>query len=122
MVNVALSVSAKRLDVCIYMKLIKIEKADTFFKRLIGLIGRKKLAKGQGLWIVPCNSIHMLFMSFAIDAVFIDKNRRIKKICRNLKPWIGFAICLGAWGVLELNAGEASRLNLTVGQLVEEIF
>lgn len=100
---------------------IKIEKADTFLKRLIGLIGRKNMTKGQGFLIAPCNSIHMLFMNFAIDAVFIDKNRRIKKIFRNLKPWRGFAVCLDAWAVLELNAGEASRLNLTVGQILEDI-
>ena len=116
-----------KVDVALYvvrryhMTHLKIEKADTFLKRLIGLMGRRNLAKGHGIWIAPCNAIHMLFMRFAIDAVFIDKNRRVKKIFRNLKPWSGFAVCLSAWGVLELNAGEASRLNLTVGQLVEDI-
>ena len=96
--------------------MIKIEKADTFFKRLRGLIGRKNLSQGRGLMIIPCNSIHMLFMKFPIDAVFIDKNFVIKKIARNLKPWTGFSICLGAWAVVEFYAGESARLNLKVGQ------
>ena len=96
--------------------MIKIEIADTFFKRLIGLIGRKNLPAGQGLLIAPCNSIHMMFMRFAIDAIYIDKNFVIKKIVRNLKPWIGFSICFGAWAVIEMNAGEAVRLNLQVRQ------
>lgn len=99
--------------------MLKIEKADTFFKRLRGLIGRKNLPPNHGLLIAPCNSIHMMFMQFAIDAVFIDKNFVIKKISRNLKTWTGLAICFGAWAVVEISAGEAARLNLQVGQKLE---
>lgn len=99
--------------------MIKIEKADTFFKRLRGLIGRKNLPQGYGLMIVPCNSIHMLFMKFDIDAIFIDKNFVIKKIVENVKTWTGLAFCFGAWAVVEVSAGEASRLNLAVGQKLE---
>lgn len=100
--------------------MIKIETADTFFKRLIGLMGRKNLSSGQGLLIAPCNSIHMMFMRFSIDAVFVDKNFVIKKIARNLKPWIGFSICMGAWAVIEINAGESTKLNLQVGQNLKD--
>lgn len=99
--------------------MLKIEKADTFFKRFIGLIGRKEIAPNYGLLIAPCNSIHMLFMRFSIDAVYIDKNFVIKKIVENLKPWIGISACIGAWAVIELKAGEAARLNLSVGQKIE---
>ncbi len=99
--------------------MIKIEKADTFFKRLRGLIGRKNLPQGQGLLIAPCNSIHMLFMKFDIDAIFIDRNFTIKKIVENVKSWTGLAFCFGAWAVVEVSAGEASRLNLAVGQKLE---
>lgn len=96
--------------------MLKIEKADTFFKRLRGLIGRKNLPQGYGLMIFPCNSIHMLFMKFEIDAIFIDEHFTIKKIARNLKTWTGFAICIGASAVVEVAAGESARLNLAVGQ------
>ena len=99
--------------------MIKIEKADTFFKRLRGLIGRNKLPQGCGLMIAPCNSIHMLFMKFDIDAIFIDKNFTIKKIAENVRTWTGIAICIDAWAVIEVSAGEASRLNLSVGQKLE---
>ncbi len=98
---------------------MKIEKADTFFKRLRGLIGRKNFPQGRGLMIVPCNSIHMFFMRFAIDAVYIDENFVIKKIVQNLQPWTGFSICLGAWAVVEFSAGESARLNLKVGQTLK---
>ena len=101
------------------MRKIKVEKADTFFKRLIGLIGRKEINSETGLLIAPCNSIHMLFMRFSIDAIFIDKEFRIKKIVKNLKTWIGFAVCFNAWGVIEMNAGEADRLKLAVNQTLK---
>jgi len=99
--------------------MLKIERADTFIKRLLGLIGRKGLEPEHALLLAPCKAIHMLGMGFAIDAVFVDKALCVKKIVRELKPWFGFAVCFEAWAVLELRAGETVRLNLEVGQFLE---
>lgn len=93
---------------------IKVEIADCFIKRFLGLMGRARL--DGGLFLAPCNSIHMCFMRFAIDAVYVDKDYRIKKIVRGLRPWIGLSMCLGAFGVLELPAGDADKFHLNVGQ------
>ncbi len=95
---------------------LEIEIAKTFFSRLRGLMGRKKLEKGRGLLLAPCNSIHMLFMRFAIDVIYLDKDFCIKKIARDVSPWIGMSVCLGAWAALELPSGEAQRLKLEIGQ------
>lgn len=95
---------------------LDVELADNFFGRLRGLMFRRRLNSGRGLLLAPCNSVHMLFMRFAIDVVYLDTELRIKKIVRNLTPWLGMSICLGAWGALELPSGEADRLNLAVGQ------
>ena len=99
--------------------MIKIEVADTFISRFLGLMGRKNLPQGHGLLISPCSSIHMLFMRFSIDAVYINKDFEIQKIVPHLKPWIGFSICINAWSVIEISAGEAERLNLKVGQKIK---
>ena len=96
--------------------MIKIKVAKNFFSRLRGLIGKNFLPRGEGLLIAPCQSIHMCLMKFPIDAIFIDKNFVIKKIAPNLQTWTGFAICFGAWGVVEISAGESARLNLKVGE------
>lgn len=98
---------------------LKVKKAENFFDRLVGLIGSKTFESGYGLMIEPCNAIHMLFMRFSIDAIFIDKGFCIRKIFLNLKPWFGFAVCLGAWAVIEMKSGEASRLKLSVGQILD---
>lgn len=95
---------------------LEIEIAESFFSRLRGLMGRSRLAEGRGLLLAPCNSIHMLFMRFAIDVIYLDKEYCIKKIARNVSPWIGMSFCLGAWGALEMASGEADRLKLAVGQ------
>ena len=98
---------------------LKIEIANSFFSRLRGLMGRSHLDKGTGLLLAPCNSIHMLFMRFAIDVIYLDKEFCIKKIARNVSPWIGMSFCFGAWGALEMASGEANRLNLRVGQKLQ---
>ena len=95
---------------------LEIEVAETFFSRLRGLMGKKRLEKGMGLLLAPCNSIHMLFMRFSIDVIYLDKEFCIKKIARNVPTWIGMSFCFGAWGALEMASGEAERLNLRVGQ------
>jgi len=95
---------------------LQIEMADTFLARFRGLMLRKRLPAGHGLLIAPCNSIHMCFMRFAIDAIFIDKNYKVLKVARNVKPWIGLAWCRKAWGVVEVSAGEAA--NVQVGEVI----
>ena len=67
--------------------------ARTLFERIRGLIGVKSLPPGEGLLILRCNSIHTFFMSFPIDAVFLDRNDRVVKVVRNIRPWRFFV-----WG------------------------
>ena len=99
-------------------KFLQLEVANGFFQRLRGLMGRKKLPQGQGLLLLPCNSIHMLFMRFPIDAVYVDENFVVKKIVRNLRPWLGISVCLGARAVIELNAGDAEFFSLETGSKI----
>ena len=95
---------------------LEIEIAESFFSRFRGLMLRSRLEKGRGLLLAPCNSIHMLFMRFAIDVIYLDKDFCIKKIARNVLPWIGMSFCFGAWAALEMASGEAERLKFAVGQ------
>ena len=48
--------------------------ADTFFTRFKGLIGAPSLTKGEGLLILPCNSIHTHVMRFPIDVLYVSKD------------------------------------------------
>ena len=66
---------------------VRAKIARTFFERAKGLIGVKSLPPGEGLLILRCNSIHTFFMSFPIDAVFLDRNDNVVKAVRNIRPW-----------------------------------
>ena len=95
---------------------LQIEVADSFCTRLRGLMGRKSLPDGQGLLIAPCSSIHMCFMRFAIDAVYINRDYEILKVVSGLRPWLGVSWCPIAWAVIELKNGEAIKYGLAVGE------
>ena len=95
---------------------LEIKIADSFLTRLAGLMFQKKWPQATALLLVPCNSVHMCFMRFAIDVVYIDKEYRILKIVKSLEPWFGLSMCNKAWAALELSAGEAERCGLAVGK------
>lgn len=78
--------------------------ADTSAKRRTGLLKHERLDPGQGLFIVPCESVHSFFMKFAIDLVYLDRKRRVRKIRKNMVPW-RISACLSAHSVLELPEG-----------------
>lgn len=102
-----------------FLKEIEILIADSFFTRLAGLMFRRKLPAATGLLLAPCNSVHMCFMRFAIDVIYLDKDYKILKIVRNLQPWIGLSMCTKAYATLEMTAGEAERCELEVGKKLE---
>jgi uncharacterized protein len=93
------------------------ERADSMLARMRGLLGRSGLEPGEGLLIPKTSSIHMFFMRFPIDAVFLDKDLRVRKVVADLKPW-RVAFGRGAKSCLELPAGEAVRAGIAEGSLL----
>jgi uncharacterized protein len=88
--------------------------ADSFGLRLRGLLGRPALTGGEGLLLRPSGSIHTWFMSFSIDAVFLDRDFRVVHTAAGIRPW-RMARARGARAVLELADGEAARRGIAVG-------
>ncbi len=87
--------------------------------RTVGLMFRRSLDPGHGMWITPCNGIHMMFMRFAIDAVFLDRMERVKKVYPRLPAWWGVVwLEWGAHSVLELAAGSTADLDLRPGDQI----
>ena len=89
--------------------------ADSFFSRAFGLIPRSGLAPGEGLLITRTASITMWFMRFAIDAVFLDRERRVVRVVERIPPWRLATAARGARDVLELPAGTAARTGTQAG-------
>jgi uncharacterized membrane protein (UPF0127 family) len=93
---------------------------QSFSQRFLGLMGRASLPQGDGLYL-PTSSIHMMFMRFAIDALFVsgqgpDGVRRVVGIREHLPPWRGIVLPVrGAQGVIELPAGTLPAHGVRVG-------
>lgn len=85
--------------------------ASSLWGRFRGLMGRSHLPPGDGLFLTGTNGIHMFFMRFPIDAVFVgragvDGLRPVLSVHRAVRPWVGLVpLVRGADGVLELPVG-----------------
>lgn len=85
----------------------KVETAETFFARLLGLIPKRKISAGEGMFFPDCSMIHTCFMKFPIDVVFLDESGRVLRVERSIAPWRFSKGDGGAFSVLELKAGGA---------------
>jgi uncharacterized membrane protein (UPF0127 family) len=92
--------------------------ARGFWRRLLGLMGRRRPADGRGLYLPACRAVHTGFMRFPLDLCFLDSNGRVTRLCRGVKPW------RARWGdrttaaVLEMPAGSVGAECLRVGDIL----
>jgi hypothetical protein len=113
-----------------------VEVAASLWGKFKGLMGRASLAPGAGLWLPDSNGIHMMFMRFPIDAVFLGRAaeggggtrpavagggaRPVVAVYRGLAAWTGLVpLVRGAHGVLELPVGSIDESGTEVGDLIE---
>jgi uncharacterized membrane protein (UPF0127 family) len=101
-----------------------LEVGASLWAKFKGLMGRESLGPGAGLWLPDSNGIHMMFMRFPIDAVFLgrpreDGDRPVVATYANLRTWTGLVpFVRGAHGVLELPVGTIDASATAVGDMV----
>jgi hypothetical protein len=95
-----------------------VEVADRGRKRRKGLLDREGLAAGEGMWIVPCESVHTFGMRFPIDLVYLDRKLHVKKVRSNVIPW-RLSACLSAHSVVELVSGTIHKTQTRAGDQLE---
>jgi uncharacterized membrane protein (UPF0127 family) len=95
-----------------------LEIAGTAAQRNRGLLGRKGLAYGEGLWIVPCESVHTIGMQFPIDLVYLDRKHRVRKVRSSVPSW-RLSACLTAHSVIELPSGTIQTSRTQAGDILE---
>ncbi len=90
--------------------------ATSFLERGRGLMFTSGLASDEGLLIDPCGSIHMFFMRFALDVLYVDRDNVVIRTQRGIKPWrVGPLHTRGAKYVIELPVGSIDRSGTEVG-------
>ncbi|MBA2718545.1 MAG: DUF192 domain-containing protein [Chloroflexi bacterium] len=101
-----------------------VESADSLWAKFMGLMGRPPLEPGAALWLPDSNGIHMMFMRFAIDAVFLGKPdgegvRAVVSVHPRLARWRGLVpFVRGGHGVLELPVGTIAASGTVVGDRI----
>lgn len=98
---------------------LNIKIADSFWSRLKGLLIHKEPITEEGLLITPCNSVHMFFMRFPIDVVFLDESNRVVKTVSELRPWKMVLPVRSAYSALELPAGTITKKNIKKGDIIQ---
>jgi uncharacterized membrane protein (UPF0127 family) len=93
------------------------EVPKSSFARARGLLGRTALEPGSGMLIDAAPSVHMFFMRFPIDVVFLDRERTVVRVVNELKPW-RVAGARGAVAALELPAGAAAEAGIGRGDVL----
>ena len=88
--------------------------AFTRVARRRGLLGRDGLRQSAALVLSPCWAIHTMFMRFAIDVIFVDREGRAVRTVHNMGPW-RIAATPGAQSTIELAAGSLQVLDVRVG-------
>jgi uncharacterized membrane protein (UPF0127 family) len=106
----------KSIDIVVSEDVIK---ADSFIKRLKGLMFTKKLSSQSALYIYPCSGIHTYFMNYNIDVLYLDINNTILAIDEDMQPGKFGKYIKDSVAVIELPKGKAKETSTKIGQVVE---
>jgi len=96
---------------------IELYVAGSFLERLRGLLGTSALELHTGLLLTNCRAVHMFFMRYALDIVYVDADFRIVKIVSDLRPWY-ISGCCKARHVIELPAGTVETYGWQIGDKI----
>ncbi len=96
--------------------LAELELARTFWKRFVGLMFRKSLPSGFGIWIEPCKSVHTMWMRISIDVHFLDSDNSIIGVSKNVRPWKVALAPENTMSVLEI---QSSTIEIPINTKVE---
>jgi uncharacterized membrane protein (UPF0127 family) len=99
----------------------RVEVANTSFGRLVGLLGRRNLAPGGGLWIRPSSGVHTVGMLFPIDVVGLDKKLTVIKLWKNLVPYRVTSVSWTINSVIELPSGRIAEAGIQIGDSLRMI-
>lgn len=92
--------------------------ASSWISRLRGLLFTKEIKQGEGLFLSPCNSIHMFGMIYSIDAVFVDKSNTVVGLDRKIRPMMMSTIYFKAESCIELPAGTIDSTRTEIGDQI----
>jgi hypothetical protein len=97
----------------------RIDRLSGFLQRAVGLLARSRVQRDEGVWITRCRAIHTIGMRASIDVIFVDRDGRVLRVDRDVKPNRLSLSCRQAMGVVELGAGALSQIDVLPGDRLE---
>jgi len=99
-----------------------IEFARTMFRHALGLMFRKCIQYDHSMIFIlkkPSQvSIHMLFVFFPVDVIFLNKEKKIMGLSR-LRPWVGYKAMEDIKYIIEMKAGTIETFHLCASGQME---
>jgi hypothetical protein len=92
--------------------------AASMLTRMRGLIGRRTLARGEGLVLGPCSGVHTFFMRAPLDVVFLNRHNQVVCSVSGLPTWAMLPWVRGAARAIELPVGAVHESRTAVGDLL----
>ena len=99
----------------------RVAVAETSFARMAGLLGKRSLHAGQGLWIKPSSGVHTIGMKFAIDVIGLDGDLKVIRLWERLLPQRITSVSLRLRSVVELPPGRIAECGVEVGDTLRMI-
>ncbi len=93
----------------------RVQLANGWWSRLRGLLGRRPLAEGEGLMLVPCRAVHMFGMRYPVDVAFVDRTGGVVATYHCLAPGSRSKWHRGAVAALEVPAGTLATTDTRPG-------
>jgi hypothetical protein len=88
---------------------------------MFGLLGKRGLDAGAGLWIKPSSGVHTFFMMFRIDVIGLDRELKVVKLWRCLAPFRVTSVSLKIQSVVELPCGVIKASDTQIGDQLEMV-
>lgn len=100
----------------------EVELADSFLRRFRGLMFRRRFPPGKALFFKfnkpGRHGVHMSFVWFPIDLVYLDPGFKVVEVHTRLKPWRMHRPKAVAKYLIELPAGVATRVRIRIGHKI----
>ncbi len=99
-----------------------VELADTFWRRFRGLMFRRKFQRGKVLLFKFSkpgrHAVHMWFVWFPIDLIYLDSSFRVVELRAGLKSWRFYRPKAIIDYLIEAPVGTISRADVRVGHKI----
>ena len=92
--------------------------ANGFFARAKGLLGKDSLTPQSALLIPRCQSIHMFFMKFSIDVIFVNREGYIVGLVTEIHPFQFSPVFWKSDYAIELPKGQIAKASCCLGDFV----